>query len=653
MKKTLALGVWLAALCLRAGTVNLAVNPGFEKISAPGKPEGWDLRQAYTLSEEKPHGGKYCLRYENHDAARYLLCGRPVALQPGKCYRISAWVRTEGVEGKDNGATLCVEWSDAQGKYLGGCYPKGIKGTSGGWKEVSGLTSAIPTNAAKIHLACYLRKGMTGTAWWDDLEVTEYVPPLVSALTTDCYRNQTAGGPVRVLAGLALTSASLKPSDVTVELRLKDSAGATLQSLPPKEVTADQATFVLDTASLKPGKYEMVCDAKSRDGQGQGTATAKLSRLTEIPRRKAYIDAHQRLILDGAPFFPLGMYWSGKEKDSHLDTYAQSPFNCVMPYVMLTREDLDVFHKRRLKVIYSVKDLYYQEGKTSKHVPSRAEERPAIAAKVKAVQDHPAIIAWYINDELPIAMVDQLSAHRDWLEELDPERPTWAVIYQVDQVRQYLPTFDIIGTDPYPIPTQPASRALDWTRKSVGGTFGVRAVWMVPQVFNWASYHHGPGDTGKQRPPTLAEMRSMAWQCIAGGANGLIFYSWFDLWRMDAGVQGPNGLIRDPFEARWKEVCQMGEEIKRLTPILLSIEPPRKVARFDGPAGVAWRAWGKDGETWLAVANSAAEATKAELEFEAPIKAAHAEMGAPAQTAGRTLRFDLGPLDARMVRVQF
>ncbi len=44
-----------------------------------------------------------------------------------------------------------------------------------------------------------------------------------------------------------------------------------------------------------------------------------------------FIDPHRRLIVDGQPFFPLGMYWGGV-KEKELGIYAKGPFNCLMPW---------------------------------------------------------------------------------------------------------------------------------------------------------------------------------------------------------------------------------------------------------------------------------------------------------------------------------
>jgi hypothetical protein len=552
----------LLMMAVSAEKTNLVVNPGFEDGSA-----AWSLRApVYSLSTNAPHSGQRCLQYVNADPARYWLCGQRLDLKPGHRYEIGAWVRTDNVTGTDNGATICVEWYDANQKFLGGCYPKGLKGTHRDWQQVRGFTGPVPTNAARCHISCYVRKDMTGTAWFDDVSVREYIPPAIEAMITDCYRDQTDGGIVNVYVGLSDPQARF-------EVKVRDLQGQLIET-----------GLRFDTTPWKPGRYELTAVAHDATGRELGWRSLMLTRVSKFPARKAYIDRHRRLIVDGKPFFPLGTYW-GTIKMNEMAIYGKSPFNCIMPYADIGRVGLDIAHANGIRVIYSVKDLYVGH----RGIKTTEEAYRNISGTVHSLKDHPAIIAWYINDELPLEIRDELIAHRKWLEELDPGRPTWVVLYQYDQVREYLPTFDVIGTDPYPIPRHPPSMALQWARTTVEQTFGARAVWMVPQIFDWTSYKKPNG-----RAPTLAEMRCMTWSCIAAGANGLIFYSWFDLWKMDKTV---------PFEQRWKDVTTMAEEIRRWIPVLLSVESA-PMPTVEAPASVAWRLFAKDGAVFLLCVNS-------------------------------------------------
>ena len=271
---------------------------------------------------------------------------------------------------------------------------------------------------------------------------------------------------------------------------------------------------------------------------------------------------------------------------------------------------------------------------------------------VEGFKDHPAIMAWYINDEFPISMVQDLSGHQKLMEALDPGRPTWVVLYQVDEVRAYLPTFDVIGTDPYPIPHKPASVAGEYARKTVQAVMGARAVWMVPQIFNWASYKDETEDKKACRPPTLEEMRSMAWQCIANGANGLVFYSWFDLWRMSKDVAaGGKALVPEPFEDRWRDVTLMADEIKKMMPILLSVEPPVSPSKLDASEGVACRLYGTREGTVLVAVNGRKEQGQLSVQFPGTVSGCEALLGpALAPMAGNGVQMSLGPLEVRIVR---
>jgi hypothetical protein len=183
--------------------------------------------------------------------------------------------------------------------------------------------------------------------------------------------------------------------------------------------------------------------------------------------------------------------------------------------------------------------------------------------------------------------------------------------------------------------------ALEWTRRTHGGCFGRRAVWQVPQIFDWASYHQAD-ETAAYRAPTLAEMRSMAWQCVAGGANGLVFYSWFDLWKMKD---------KDPFERRWAEVMTMAAEIRRLFPVLL-LPGPAPAIEVTAPGSVGWRAWGQGREVHVLLVNSAPAAAQAVVDLPGAPAAVACELGEGTGTlGGARLTVDLGPLEPRLLKV--
>ena len=647
----LPLVLLVAAAAVGQEHPNLAPNPGFEVLDDTGWPEGWRKGLAsYSLSRENPRSGDHCLKWANDDPSVYQMCSIPLTLEPGKRYEVRGWVRTEDLRGSGAGATFAIEWWRDNGEYIAGVYPGGCSGNTPDWTEVRGITARIPDDAGKINLLAYCRKGFVGTAWFDDLSVRVYEGPLVERMATSLYRGETTGGAVRAHVGLNLLDYDYAPGDIAAHLVILDGAGAAVHTIEPLEIAAESAVFAFDTTALALGDYTLRAVAQSRDGRLTGQAEERLHRVDAAVARKATIDEHQRLIVDGEPFFPLGTYWNtcaGDERSmtkEKLDIYAESDFNCLMPYDSpnVGIEQLDYAHDKGLKVIYSVKDFF-----VGKHGIKTVEgERETIARYVERYRDHPAIVAWYINDELPIEMYDNLRQHQVWMEELDPGRPTWVVLYQIAEVGKYLGTFDVIGTDPYPIPDSPPKRALDWTRRTVSGTLGLKPVWMVPQVFNWTAYRYRRDGETIVRGPTALEMRSMAWQCICGGANGLIFYSWMDLWRME-------DLGLEKFEDRWPDVAAMAAEISRFIPVLLSTEEPLPLEGVEGSKDVAWRLYAREGSTYLVTVNSDGEPCEATFSFTEPVLRHETLLGADTvEHDGARLRVRFEGLEPKVIRLE-
>ena len=213
---------------------------------------------------------------------------------------------------------------------------------------------------------------------------------------------------------------------------------------------------------------------------------------------------------------------------------------------------------------------------------------------VEAFRDHPALLGWYLNDELPLTMRDRLRARQQLVAQLDPNHPTWAVLYQVDDLEGYLNTADVLGTDPYPVPDRPVTLAAEWTRKSQAASDGCRPLWMVPQAFDWSSYRKDPA---KGRPPTLDEELVMTYLCLIHGAHGLIYYNYADLLRDRA----------SGFDQRWADMLKVGQEVKQLEPALLSTTPPRKMeVQVEGAVHYLVRS-DESGRAYVLLANPAAK----------------------------------------------
>jgi hypothetical protein len=157
----------LMAAVVAGSSGNLVVNPSFEEAGSPvgGAPKGWGPcpPAEYVRVTDVVHApSTTALRQSNQDASRYRTCTQHLeGIQPGRRYNVSAWVRSANISGADTGATLCMEYLDAHGKYIGGVYPAGVKGATG-WTKIWAVAE-VPLAATSAGVSVYTRKGMVGT----------------------------------------------------------------------------------------------------------------------------------------------------------------------------------------------------------------------------------------------------------------------------------------------------------------------------------------------------------------------------------------------------------------------------------------------------------------------------------------------------------
>ncbi len=618
-------------------------NPSFELANDDGGASDWLGDSSFVVSSEDARSGDSCLRWSGETSNNALLM-QTVGVEPGDIVEFSARIKTLDLVG--GRASICLEWGRQDGSWLGGEFAEGVDGTTDGWIKVSGWTR-VPEEAANPHVAVYVTGASSGTALFDDVEIKRYRLRLFTAMTTDRYRNRSIGGTVDVYVGYTRTIKGVDFKALAPELTIVGENGDAARA-ELVEATDDYYRFSFDSSGLAVGDYALTCSTIDPNTKELETISTPFAKLDKFPERVSYVDENLRLIHNGEPFFPLGLYLT-VATSREIDLIRDSAFNCVMPYEPFGRETVDALFDAGIYTIYSVKENY-----PTLAVATMEEGNARVETIVDAVKDAPGVLAWYINDELPPTAFDDLKARRDQMEKLDPSRPTWSVLYQVDELRSYLPTFDVVGSDPYPIPKREPVMAAEWTKDTVKAVFGKRAVWQVPQIFNQASYKKTESEKKEYRAPTYEEIRCMAWLCVANGANGLVFFSFFDLLNMDKTLEeGGTALVRDPFEERWADVKRMAREISDQFPILLSAGETLDVRPTETSSrDASYRLYGSDEGTWLLVVNASREPCRAEFVVPKDAEIVETRLGSSATQDGRLVRVEPGGLEPRLVLIR-
>lgn len=624
---------------------NLVTNSGFEEdIDKDGLPDGWDLpRELCALDEVEKQSGKRSLRLTNTDPQVYRLITQVIPFKPKRRYYFAVWVKGKEISGHDKwdqGAGICFEWRDSQGKHLGGVYPECPEGTFD-WQKVEG-TATIPENAAQVVVVLYLRSTNIGTAWFDDVQVREIMPfPLQIFLPT--YRGLwRIGMPLSANVEVNRRDEE-KYSAYIVRSQLEDTQGKTVWSKEiafPPEVSQQKISLPVSLLR-KPVIYRWRFSLFSIKGEKVDASVHSVCLTERMP--KVYVDEKLRLMVDGKPFFPLGLYL-GPTEDEHLARISEAGFNTILCYGYGVDEDpegyMDRAAKYGLRVIYSIKDFYEGTGYFPKWLGKSGLE--LAKEYVLKLRHHPALLAWYINDELPPTFVPRLQAMYDLVSELDPDHPTFQVLYQIGELTHYFDCTDVIGVDPYPVPRSPLTMVADWTKSAREEMRHSKPVWVVPQIFAHSVYSGKP----EEREPTLGEKRCMAYLALIHGANGLIFYSYFDLMR----DVGGKGVAPEVFEKRWNEVRQLGKELASLIPALLEGEAIS--VKFE-PVGspVHLRCLRRKSEIYVLAANPTEEEAKVALSvpFKGDLRASNNSL--QAKWNGQKLNLSVSPKDGGFIQI--
>jgi len=298
--------------------------------------------------------------------------------------------------------------------------------------------------------------------------------------------------------------------------------------------------------ALPPGSFELqvrLCGAA-------GVEDSIRVRFDKHPpaRREVKIDLFsQTLLVDGKPFFPIGLYWL---RAGVLGEVKRLRFNTGDYYYKLREEEIaalmDAAAREGVQILLELSDFI------------RGREEPdyrAIEETVERYRQHPALLAWYLIDEPAETDVQPAYTREIYrrIRELDPYHPVYLVNNRPGKYAAYLDASDILAIDVYPVPQYSITRVREYMQEARWISLGRKPVWLVAQAFG--GVEHWP------RAPTAAELRNMVYQGLVHGARGVLFYRY---------CQEDEGHIQPP--ALWREVRTLAAELAELTPALVAAD---------------------------------------------------------------------------------
>jgi len=614
------------------------LNTSFEEYGDDGKPSGWTLTGKFGISQGAGHNGSGGLFWESDKPCGKLHVARQYieGLKKGDIIEFSALVRKEGFKTAANqGAVFSIEMHDADGKWIRALYATMKRDQPDGEWTLIRSSGLVPDNAERVLIQIYVSGDSEGRVSWDNLVVKKVEIKPVSFLCTSAYRNLAVEGKVDLHAAIKMPDGTVgKPEGF---FTWKDVDGNDVRTTAAM-LSDKEASLTLDAAKLAMGKQTITFELTA-DGKMLGSAATDFTRVSELPERHVWIDGHGRCIVHGTPFFPLGMYWNpGK---SHIADYTNGPFNCVVHYEMLAPHRLDFCQEVGLMSLSAIdRKLWKTASDTSLPQEETKAAREKLANSINAIKGHPALLGWYAGDEFEVTAVPNLCDLYSFITELDAGHPVYIVQDRHYDLREFTPTADVIGLDPYPVCQKPVKMVTEFMRKGREALFDSRPHWSVPQAFSWQWYRKNMQDI--ERFPTLAEMRSMNWQHIANGANGLLSFA-FNCYFYP--------LNRQDWRTFWALTVEANREVAKMIPVLLSVEPaPRGEPDSED---LICRTWVKDGDLYLLACNLSEKPLYASVKLSGGAwKLSGTEVGTPASMADPSrVRFYFDPIGVSFLRL--
>lgn len=506
-------------------------------------------------------------------------------VEPGEAYRFEAWLDDSAFRDPRRSPPISISFApyDKSFRHYRGAGSVRVEDNvvrKDRWVKVEGTTSPMPTNVVQARFYIWANDGSSGTAKFDRFKVVKVAANPLEHLGTSAYRDMAADGEVSFAAAYTLNPVRYRKEDVSCELRFAGIGGTETRAVPLADgivrLTLPVSAFAFGTNTVRMA-------LKDRTGSEIGARTVDFCRVRNLPRRRVTFDRYGRTLVDGRKFLPLGMYFGSKFGEAEIAFYTNgTPFNCILPYRNLAAEDgtsvLDLCERAGLKYIVCMSGYYGSMlGNRRNHDRFTEEYVKRILLRYR---NHPAVLAWYLADELTTNAEPLLRERKRICHALDPDHPTYIVQNRPDTVRPFVNGYDVIGMDPYPIGSMFSGRirpegirlVSDWSRASIGESYGFRPSWIVPQAFDWGNYY--PDWRTKYpeevRMPTFEELRSMTFQGIAGGANGLIYYSFFDIYEMT----GNRRKTEAERAAYWADAVAVAKEVKKMESVILSDPGP-------------------------------------------------------------------------------
>ena len=307
------------------------------------------------------------------------------------------------------------------------------------------------------------------------------------------------------------------------------------------------------------------------DCHGNKAAAKRYFRIGVRPnRRRVTLRDDGMTLVDGKPFFPIGLYsvckreFNGHNLDRAFAEIKKGGFNFVHTYGQASDEFLKCARKYDMQIWIAAK---------------RITDR-----FLNKLCDNPNILAWYLGDDTSDVMsAEELMSLDSLVKAHDPTRiscqadpvGTTTLLNQQSRYANYVIGTDVFMPEIYPVRGKVGDET-DRTciAKTISdmkcfasdvrmyGDDRPRGCWAIIQGFKgWHLWHHFP---------SKEQLYAMAWASVVHGAHGVVWYTYGGFYDKE-NKRHNEGVTSTP--ERWGWFCETATRLKELTPFLVERTP--------------------------------------------------------------------------------
>ena len=395
----------------------------------------------------------------------------------------------------------------------------------------------------------------------------------------------------------------------TLKLTLREIEGKTLQETTWEALPCN-AIFEreLPLPPLKEGAYELLLESSLM-------SDCELFRIRQPQRKGVSFDANNWMILDGKPFFPIGLNHIPLDDADFFRACRYAGINAVGFYYFFMEND---FLFERIKQSLLENDLasfhwntFSGEGRSAADIQRDFDDDSRKLATL------PKFIG-FLDDETAIRTKGNFKRTRDATSlffRSFPDYILWEnhaprIHFQEDSsagayfpiVRRYSTPMDVVGVDIYPVPAPGVAqndlknRSLscvgDYAELAAATGWNRKPVWMILQAWGWGE-SGGANNLDKMPRPTYHELRFMTYDAILHGATGIDWHT--------EGGKGGHSVCDETESEYWSILAFVNLELAQVGKRLAG-SVPLGILKVESPFLRCFR-WENNGETILIAAN--------------------------------------------------